>query len=95
MTAWSGAVALAAMLGHGLAAGAVAAAAAVAAVWFGALRVLAWRWVGRRSGEMIVLAAVAASAIVGAMAMVLAPVALLAATAWLWRRSQAATWLIA
>ena len=92
---WSVAVVLAATVGQGLAAGAIGAATAMIVVWFGALRVLAWRWVGRRSGEMIVLAAVAGSAVIGAMAIVLAPIALMVATIWLWRRSRAATWLIA
>jgi hypothetical protein len=92
---WSGAVVLTATVAQGPAAGAIGAAAVIVVVWFGALRVLAWRWVGRRSGEMIVLAAVTGSAVIGAMAVVLAPIALAAATVWLWRRSRAATWLIA
>jgi hypothetical protein len=79
MLGWSVAIVLAAAVGKGLAAAAIGAATAIVVIWFGALRVLAWRWVGRRSGEMIVLA----------------PIALAAATIWLWRRSQAATWLIA
>jgi hypothetical protein len=95
MLGWSVAIVLAAAVGKGLAAGAIGAATAIVVIWFGALRVLAWRWVGRRSGEMIVLAAIAGSAVIGAMAVVLAPIALAAATIWLWRRSQAATWLIA
>lgn len=95
MARWSVVLVLAATVGQGLAAGAIGAAAAVVVVWFGALRVLAWRWVGRRSGELIVLAAIVGSAVVGAMAVVLAPVALAVATIWLWRRSRAATWLIA
>ena len=84
-----------ATLTQGLAAGAIGAMTAEVVVWFGALRVLAWRWVGRRSGEMIVLAVVAGSAVIGTMAVMLAPIALAVATIWLWRRSQAVTWLIA
>lgn len=95
MVWWSVAVVLAATVGQGLAAGAIGAATAMVVVWFGALRVLAWRWVGRRSGEMIVLAAIAGSAVIGAMAALLAPIALAVATIWLWRRSRATTWLIA
>jgi len=95
MVWWSATVVLAATLAQGPAAGAIGAAATAVVVWLGLLRVLAWRWVGRRSGEVIVLAVVAGSAIVGALAMVLAPVALAIATIWLWRRSQAARWLIA
>jgi hypothetical protein len=95
MIGWCIAVVLAATVGQGLAGGAIGAATAGIVVWFGALRLLAWRWVGRRSGELIVLAAVAGSAVIGAMAVVLAPIALAVATIWLWRRSQAATWLIA
>jgi hypothetical protein len=95
MVWWSVAMVMVATLTQGPAAGAIGAVTAVVVVWFGALRVLAWRWVGRRSGEMIVLAAVAGSAVVGAMAVVLAPIALAVATILLWRRSRAATWLIA
>jgi hypothetical protein len=95
MVWWSVAMVMVATSTQGPAAGAIGAVTAVVVVWFGALRVLAWRWVGRRSGEMIVLAAVAGSAVVGAMAVVLAPVALAVATILLWRRSRAATWLIA
>lgn len=95
MVWWSVVMVLAARAGGGLAAGAIGAATAIVVIWFGALRVLAWRWVGRPSGELIVLAAIAGSAVIGTMAVMLAPIALAAATVWLWRRSRAATWLIA
>lgn len=92
--AWCVGLALIASFAQGTGA-AIGLMAGLAVVWLAALRVMAWRRVGRRSGEFIVLVIVAVSGVAGAMAIVLAPIALMAATGWLWRRSQAATWLIA
>lgn len=83
------------VIAHGPSAAMIGAAIGAVLIWLTLLRVLAWRMVGRRSGDLIALAMVAMSAVAGAMAIPLAPIALAAATIWLWRRAQAARWLIA
>ncbi|MBY8826743.1 hypothetical protein [Hephaestia mangrovi] len=80
---------------EGPAAAGIAALIGLILLWWAALRLLAWRMAGRRSGELIVMALAAASGVAGALAIVLAPAALAAGSIWLWRRSRTATWLIA